>query len=156
MRTTALLPTGGEDDVLGYCVVRLLQAVDACAECDDASLSSATWTLVIVIVLVAGYAQGKHKLQDYLVRKLEELRQTALAPGGHSARALRVSSTTPRGLDVTMPDQKRQKLEEEAPKLVLWLRGFIMRDRGVPVTRLRAVATPDLHCTRPCDRLIHS
>ena len=47
---------------------------DACAECDDASLSSATWTLVIVIVLVAGYSQGKHKLQDYLVRKLEELR----------------------------------------------------------------------------------
>eukprot|EP01045_Picozoa_sp_COSAG04_P016932 COSAG04_NODE_1458_length_6631_cov_10.649878_1_plen_600_part_00 len=46
----------------------------ACAECDDASLSSATWTLVIVIVLVVGYSQGKHKLQDYLVRKLEELR----------------------------------------------------------------------------------
>ena len=34
VRTTALLPTGGEDDVLGYCVVRLLQAVDACAECE--------------------------------------------------------------------------------------------------------------------------
>ena len=34
VRTTALLPTGGEDDILGYCVVRLLQGVDACAECE--------------------------------------------------------------------------------------------------------------------------
>ena len=34
VRTTALLPPGGEDDILGYCVVRLLQAVDACAECE--------------------------------------------------------------------------------------------------------------------------
>lgn len=29
-----LLPPGGEDEALGYCVVRLLQAVDACAECE--------------------------------------------------------------------------------------------------------------------------
>ena len=34
VRTTALLPPGGEDDILGYCVVRLLQGVDACAECE--------------------------------------------------------------------------------------------------------------------------